>query len=356
LVFVMRRTSIHLLAMLMCCLCLFFISACQSENTTPDSRILKPSAMPLPSTIPSPTSTMPAPKMLLIASQDIAHDAYSAIYSQMEAMSKKQGWILEQHQQLDPSLLSDETQLVVLMSPEASLAELASTHPDIHFVTIGLPAIQPGHNVTVIGPDGYRADQLAFAAGYLSAVITKDYRIGALIQEESGLGDQLMQPFVNGVIYYCGLCQSAYPPFYDYPITIRIEPGASEADWMNATQQLLAYEVETVFIYANDLYQAVSDQFHEQSVKLIGSHFPSIGIEGQWAATLRFAPEIVLGENWDEIVSGEGRNPLTIPIMLDNVNRGLVSQGRELWVQPILDDLVNGYIDTGITIPSSSLP
>ncbi len=352
----MRKAHIFLLTMLIYCLCLFLISACQREKPDHDNRSTTPSAAPLPSTAPSPTSTLPAPKVLIISSQDIAIDPYLTLYSRIESLSTHEGWNIEQHKQLDPSLLSTGTRLVVLFSPEAAITEFVNNHPEIPFVTIGLSGIQPGPNLSVIGPDGYRIDQQAFAAGYLSAVITKDWRIGALIQEESEISDHLIQAFSNGVIYYCGLCRSYYPPFYQYPIAIRIPAQATEADWINATQQLLKYEVETVFIYANDIHQAAMEQFHKQNVKLIGNHYPSIGTDEQWAATLRFAPEIALEENWDEIVYGESNISIPLMTILDNVNPTLVSQGRENWVQYMLDDLIASFIDTGVVISDQTLP
>ncbi len=89
---------------------------------------------------------------------------------------------------------------------------------------------------------------------------------------------------------------------------------------------------------------------------MVAHHFPSIGTDEQWGATIRFAPEIALEENWDEIVYGESNISLPLPIILDNVNPTLVSHGREIWVQHMLDDLIAGFIDTGVVISDQTLP
>lgn len=282
----------------------------------------------------------------------MAAGAHQQAYYQIETLGHSAGLSLERYSQVDRSHLSAGTRLIVFFTPDDNISELASNHPQIAFLTVGLAGIQPQPNLTVIGSEGYRADQQAFAAGYLAAVLTKEWRIGLLLHEEIDASDDLSRAFSNGVIYYCGLCRPIYPPFHRYPVMARIPPKATEAEWMSALEQLLGFGIRTVFIYADDIHQAAAERLQEMGILYFGSSSEPSVTQDSWAGTLRFAPEIPIAEYWDEILSVEHGSSLPMPLILDHANRSLVSYGRQGWAERVFDDLIAGWIDTGIAIPS----
>ena len=116
-------------------------------------------------------------------------------------------------------------ELLIALPPDPGLQAWAETHPAIQTASLGIPGIQAAENLTVLAADGVRYDQLGFALGYLAAMVTPEYRLGALALEPSAESLSLARGFVAGGTYYCGLCRPVHPPYEGYPVLFD-GPGA----------------------------------------------------------------------------------------------------------------------------------
>jgi hypothetical protein len=71
-------------------------------------------------------------------------------------------------------------------------------------------------------------------------------------------------------------------------------------------------------------------------------------LETHWIATLSADPLPQIRELLPELLSGQGGKVLSMPLQISYANPELFSTGRQNYAQIILDDLMAGYIDTGV--------
>ena len=76
--------------------------------------------------------------------------------------------VLQVVSELASSDISPEVQLVVVLPPDSGpdpgIRALASAVPDIQFLALGIPGLEPGSNLSVIGARGENFDQQGFLA------------------------------------------------------------------------------------------------------------------------------------------------------------------------------------------------
>jgi hypothetical protein len=251
---------------------------------------------------------------------------------------------------LDEILDSDIKQtakVIFFLPPDPGLNDLVRRYPTVQFVAIGIHGLNEADNLTRIGPDGMGADQVGFIAGVIAASVTPDWRVGAISVQNSSQEHASNLAFQNGAIFYCGLCRPAYPPFQTYPVGT--EAFSSE---ISAVQEaiftLTSLNVDTIFLTPELSVATSADMQEGPGLSYIGGEVPKEDLGDEWIATVRAAPELAISEIWDHVNMDEGGWTLSMPIIIEDVNRERLSSGRETWVLEILQDLIDGYIDTGV--------
>jgi hypothetical protein len=293
-------------------------------------------------------------KVLLLDSVQSPPYVSQTISSTLSVLSQAQGWELiilrnQPIQEFEPG-----TRVVVVLPPDPGLESISSAHPEIQFLSIGIPGLQPSTNLSILGSEGFREDQIAFIAGYISTVVTKDWRSGLINQASSEWHEVIEQSFSNGMVYYCGICQLTYPPFYDYPIFTTLSEDASDLEWENAVDLLISQAVETVFIYADDFNSKILDDLSQNDLVFFGFHPPPHHLENSWIATIRWAPEIKIESHWDDLVMQSGGWVEEIPIIFEDINEAILTTGKQIWIQEVIDDVLLGYIGTGFDPENAS--
>ena len=67
--------------------------------------------------------------------------------------------------------------MAVVLPPDPGITDLAGRFPDIRFITVAIPSIQPAANLFAIGVDGSQPEWAGFVAGYISAITTDEWRV-----------------------------------------------------------------------------------------------------------------------------------------------------------------------------------
>ena len=176
---------------------IFFLSillaACSSpsngtqENPTPVLTEL-PTETPTPTEPPPPTATVQPPLVLLIASPEGDQTQLDDLRSTLSELSNAQGFRFQVRPTLTPGELTPDVLIVVVVQPFSGLADLAVSAPQTQFVGVNIPGLEPTENLSGIGPDGASPDQLGFLAGYITAVVTSDWRVGTINTNDSPAG------------------------------------------------------------------------------------------------------------------------------------------------------------------------
>lgn len=331
------------------------LAACTAEPTVsptaaPDvpSEEVVPTPVPTPTATPSPDPGTTQPAVVLAGSGDqLGESAYTAIQSLLQGLAEKDNLIFTSVDSLEPADLTENIKIVVVLPPDPGMAALAAAAENIQFVAVGIPGLQPAGNLSVIAENTI-SDRQGFAAGYLAAVISDEWRTGMITVGDTESGQMSRQGFINGITYYCGLCRSPYPPFYSYPILVDLPSTAGPAEAQSAAETIISQAVNTVFVYPGAGDQAMLERLAEAGLKIIGWSKPPPGVDQNWVATVRADPLAALNEIWPDLLNGQGGLELTTVISLVDRNDSLFSPGRQLLVEEFLVDMEAGFIDPGV--------
>jgi len=190
--------------------------------------------------------------------------------------------------------------------------------------------------------------ETGFLAGFIAAVVTPEWRVGVISTSNNPAGIAARNGFLNGVIYFCGLCRQTYPPYEDYPLYVELPAGSSPAEWQATADTLRDRLVKTVYVAPGAGDQALLTYIAEADINIIGSSQPPEAIRDHWVASIQPDYLQALQQVWPELVNGTGAAELPTTIEIDAVNASLFSPGRQMLVDEFLNDLQNGYIDTGV--------
>jgi hypothetical protein len=243
---------------------------------------------------------------------------------------------------------NEAVRVVTVLAPDPGVAELAAAHSEVQFLGIGIPGLQTTNNLSSIGADGERPDRQGFLAGYLAAVISDDWRIGVISPSDTPSGQASRLGFINGAIFYCGLCRPVYPPFIQYPQYAEIPSSAGQAEWQAAADNLIANAVKTVYVFPGAGDNGLLDYLAQAGLKIIGGIPPAADLNDRWVASIQPDLSAPLREIWTSLINGEGGKNLAIPIMITQQNEQLFSLGRQGLVGKLLAELSADYIDTGV--------
>jgi hypothetical protein len=207
--------------------------------------------------------------------------------------------------------------------------------------------------LSVIASGSERSDQQGFIAGVIAAMITPEWRIGVIGLADNVASKSAENAFINGGTYFCGLCLQAYPPFYDYPLVINLPATASTAEWREIGNYMVDHIVQTVYVVPGAGDPAMFDVLAQAKVNVIGEKMPSEAMRAYWVVSLRSAEILpVVLKLLPDLVNGKGGVKVAMPLTFLDVNPDLFSPGRQRLAQETLDDLLAGFIDTGIDLAS----
>ena len=340
-------------------LALVFLSACgasqaESATATPVVTQAPPAATATPQ--PEPTATAAPPLAVLLAPPGADAGLASALEAEVAELAKASEMRFKVLPGLSDADLADQPQVVVALGPDPGVAGLAGKAPGTQFLAIGIPGLQPGGNLSVISDQAARPDQQGFLAGYLAAMLTRDWRAGVLYPQDAAQGQETRQGFVNGVVYYCGLCRSAVPPFFQYPLYSEIPPGAGQVELQAAADYLLGYAIKTIYLAPGAQDPALVDYLVKAGVNLIGSGAPPEGAQAQWIASIQADTLEAVRQAWPSLVGGQGGLQVSLPLGLTHVNADLLSKGKQAMVDEIRQELSAGYIGTGLDQAATPAP
>lgn len=338
---------------------LFILAACgqpspSPESSTPTTPSNADPVTPEPSILPSPTASevstsTPLPgRVILLAPPGSDEELAAALQASLAGAAAEAGLSFEM--QTGPALdaAGGEARLVIVLAPDPGIAGMAASYPETQFLAVGIPGLQPSSNLSLVGPQGPRPDQHGFMAGMIAAVLTDDWRVGVLNVADTPGGKAAKGGFLNGAIFFCGLCRPAFPPFNFYPLYSELPAGASLAEWQAAADALIGGGVKTAYVDPQIGQEELLNYLAQAGVKLILSQPPPQALRQDWAATLRSDPTALILEIMPQLLEGQGGMSLPWPVEIAEANPDLFSPGRQRYVQDVLADLLAGSIDSGV--------
>ena len=326
---------------------LIFLTACSTGTPAP----AETAAAPLPSATlaptAGPTTTPPAPLVILVIPAEMNEAQSKAYQKAVYDLAQAQGYRFVVLNKLTAADLEPTLKVVVALTPEMEIAKLAAAAPQTQFLAIDFPNLQPGGNLSVLGGQTAKIDQVAFIAGYIAAMVTQDYHTGALLVKDSPEAATIMTAFRAGHEFYCGLCSPYAGPFLEYPLFQDIPKDAKPNEYGAYADLLIRKQVDTLFLQPGVDVPELLEYLPTVGVLMIGTQTPSKELGG-WVVSLQPDYLEALQTAFPALLAGQGGQVFPAPLSFNNANPDLFTPGKEQDARRTLDDVLAGFISTGV--------
>jgi hypothetical protein len=317
------------------------LSACGTAAETE----LPPTPAPTetPVVLPTPTAPPVTPLVILVLPADMDPETSDLYQKTVYDLAQASGMRFQVRNSLTTADLEPGLKVVIALLADPGLAELAPAAPQVQFLGIGIPGIEAGGNISILG-SGSQAEVVGFLAGYTTAMLTDDYRIGMLMPKENDEAIRMLNAFNNGKTYFCGLCRPYFYLPWGFPQYLEIPP---EEDVNNydayADILILQYKVGTLLIHEGIYTQDLVDYIGTTGVYMIGTVTPEQRPAG-WVMTIQPDTIQAIQIAWPQLLAGQGGLTVQSPLGLSDIDPGILSPGKQRLVQQTLDELQAGLI------------
>ncbi|HAV78682.1 MAG TPA: hypothetical protein DCX53_15140 [Anaerolineae bacterium] len=302
-----------------------------------------PSILDTPILPPTLTATPTIPLAVLVLPADMDAETSNLYQTTVYDLTQSSGMRFQVRNEFTAADLEPGLKLVIALPPDPGLVDLAAAAPDVQFLAINLPDVSPGGNISVLGNNS-QSNIAAFLAGYTAAMLTDDYRVGMLMPKDNSDAIQSFNSFTNGRKYYCGLCRPYFFLPWDFPqfLEIGAEQDANDYDAF-ADILILQYKVRTIFIHPGIYTQDLVDYIGTTGTSMIGTLSPERKPAG-WIMTIQPDTIQAIQSAWPQLLAGQGGLTVQSPLGLSDVDPLLLSPGKQVDVQEVLDNLQKGLI------------
>lgn len=346
----------HFFILLIVLLCSLIFTACTpptpettaviSPTTTTD--LETPTSPPPPRESSSPTPILTQSLVVFVSPPDADPTASDQIAQTLSELAAGEGLKFDIRPSFNKDDLTAEIRILAAFEQDPGLVEMAQTAPAIQFLGISIPGLEPSANISVIESQGIDEGDIGFLAGYLAAVVSPEWRIGTISISDTPAGQDQRQGFLNGAVFFCGLCQQIFPPFLNYPL-FGEAPGASNTqEWLAIADILIESAVDTAYIAPGVGDESLYEYLAGAEINLIGSAAPPPGLEDNWIGTIGRDFQSAVQAAWPGLLTERGDAQYSAQLMVTNINPALLSPGRQRLVEKMIAEMSAGLIDTGV--------
>ena len=313
------------------------LAACgQAEELPPPPTETTAPLMETPTFTVLPTDTSQPPTVVLLSPAQGWGEDHAAV----EQAVVSRGLVLDVRQGMSLEEAPQNLRAVVSFGNMPGLDGLISGLPEVPFLVIGAAGLPASPNLSRLEEAG-SMPELGFMAGYIAGVQAEEWRIG-IISVADPAGQTYRDAFINGVHYFCGICNPVFPPYEPYPLYAEVAPGGGEAEVQLAADVLISRSVDMVHVapalQSDSLYQYLA----ERSIRIIGTDAPPAGLETNWVASVISTPGLTLSSMLDAVLDGQSLGEIGVSLQ---VNYTGISQARLDHFAEIIAKLESGEID-----------
>jgi len=216
--------------------------------------------------------------------------------------------------------------------------QLAANLPDIEFLVISPQELDLPKNVIQIQTPN---SELLFVAGYVSAILADDWRVGAILPSETNGGSTYSQIFSNGVKYLCGLCSPVYAPVVFFP-TIATIGGTTDVNAINnAYGEIAVNRPNTIFLPSQYMIEDVVINL-KQNGHIIISDF-DVDPENYEFVDIQIGFDIA--KTLSELLENTDKEVTVIkPSIFIQDKNSILSEGKYNYIQQLLMDINQGFV------------
>lgn len=326
-------------------LIVFLLAACggaAQETVATPTALPTLTALPTVTLIPTPNT----PLAILLIPADMEKSLSDLYQKTVYDLAQGSGYRFQVRNTLLPTDLSDPNlKVVIVLPPDPGVVSIASSAPAVQFLTVNIPNVTPGGNVSVLAGDA-QGEIPAFLAGYVAAMISDEYHIGMMIPKDDPDALRAFNAFNNGMIYYCGLCRTFYMTETTYPTYIEVPRDESPARYGGYANVLINdRRVYTIYVHPSLANAEFLSYIGTQGINLIGTSLPDPR-PGGWVMTIRPDTIKAIQLAWSGLISGQGGVNVQSPLGIADVDTSILTEGKLRLAQETLDALLAGRILT----------
>lgn len=231
--------------------------------------------------------------------------------------------------------------LIVAYFPGADLTGLAQNAGNgTQIIAIDATSIPAGYESQFTLLSSPSDETQGFIGGYLSAIITIDYRIG-IIAPSSANGENQRDAYRNGAKQFCGLCLPEFPPYHEYPLYTMVSATPNDAELQAAAGILLERSVTTIYIPAGIHSPALENYLDAQKVMFINTS-PS-SENSHWVASISSSISQTLIEVIPLVLNNGAQGNVQVAMAIEHSQH--ISDARITYTLITLEEIEQGIID-----------
>ena len=283
-----------------------------------------------------PTSTPLPGKAALVIAPGTDPAQIQSVQAAVALLARQAGLPLE----INPTGAGN-WKIAVYLNPPSDLAKTAAALSGTQFLAISQIDLDKAPNLSVIR---IHSDQEAFVAGYVTMLAAPEWRAGALLANDTPLGEKLDEVFKNGGYFFCGACMSALSPIISFPITADLPAKSDLPTWQTALDGLRKSIIYTLYVSPQAATPDLLSYLAAQKFYLVGGATPAQEIRPRWIATVSSDVLSPLQQIWPGLLKGQGGQVVDAPVVVSDVQDKLLGSGRLVLVQQLIKDLADGQV------------
>lgn len=288
----------------------------------------------------TPAATEVAPTVILTLSPDADPVIAALTQTAVETLAAETGLQVMITDYLTTDAIHAGVRIVVGIGSD--LSGFAAAQPEVQFVEVDRSGAVAGGNLSVIGDPIVDEQRRAFMGGYLTALVSSDYKVAGLIASDVATTTEEVNAYVIGARFFCGLCNPKYPPYNSFPQWNTLASGSAAGDYQTTAQSFLNLGVEVVYIGQSLAAPELTGYFSDLGMKVVAANVPDVPREN-WVATVVLDPAPSLMSIWSDLLSGVGGQMMAMSVRLEDTDAGLISEGRQRLFDEMLVELESGY-------------
>lgn len=323
------------------------LAACTPGVTETEEPVSEPEieipATETPDVQETPLAPVGPPTVLFVSGDDFDRSIFSELESLLETLTADSELQLVVLEAITPEVITPEVQVVIGTGTNLDMNGLAVSFPDVKFLAIGDPDANVADNLSLIGDPANDMRQQAFMAGYLSALISFDYKIAALLPSDNPAQTLLGESFIVGGRFYCGICQPLYPPYNAFPQWHGLGSESAEEGFRPALNNFNNMGVDVVYVHSELATEDLLNYLNELGINVISNQPPDI-VRNNWVGTVALDPVPALQELWPDLIAGNPGVRVPAVIRLQDIEMGLIPTGRLRFFDQVAAELQAGMI------------
>ncbi|MDF1520705.1 MAG: hypothetical protein RQ728_07600 [Brevefilum sp.] len=291
---------------------------------------------------PTLTPTQDVQKVILISDQGGDELTLSQVQTALETLTAEAGYALEIMGQASLEAMTGVL-MVVSIGEDVDVNNFAQRYPEVPFVAVDNANAVPASNVHVIGDPIVDQQNRAFMAGYMAALLSEDYKAAALVPSETDATEIVLESFVIGARFFCGLCQPKYPPYQSFPQWQTLPVENIEEKYQSIIDNFGNSGVEVLFVQGDLAASPVMNAASDYGMVVLSDQSPEMRLNN-YAGTIINDPGQALMGLWSEILNGREGTRVPALIILADRDPDLVSEGRYSMFLEMAENLQNGLV------------